>query len=85
MAELQNIVNSFINIFGQLGNMAKMLIIALALLVGIITAVHFLKKDRSGSEEGKAGLQRVGTAILIAAGASFAFTALATYFQSVFG
>lgn len=84
VAEVNRIINQFITIFGQLGVAAKALIIGLSLLVGIITAIYFLKKDRSGSEEGKAGLTRVGTAILVAAGASFMFNALSVYFMSVF-
>ncbi|MDR3241724.1 MAG: hypothetical protein LBT37_06090 [Lactobacillaceae bacterium] len=83
MAKLDSVKDLIINALTQLGGIATAIIVGLALLVGIITGVYFLKKDQRGSEEGKGGLMRVGTTIIVAVGASVIFSAFAAFVTSV--
>lgn len=59
----QGAVNQIISGINTARGWAMAIVLALILLVGVISAVHFLRKDRQGDEEGKASLMKVFKAL----------------------
>lgn len=81
LGDLQRIGNQLNGVFGQVTGIVRAVIIGFSLLVGTFYAIYFLKKDRSGSEEGKSGLMRVATAIFIAVAISLVLSAFAGWLK----
>lgn len=84
LGDLQRIGKQLVGVFNSLTTIVRAIIIGLALLVGTIAAIYFLKKDRSGSEEGKASLVRVATAIFVAVVIAMIFSAFSGWLASTF-
>ena len=83
MDKLNSVKEQLVNMFTQLGGIATAVILGFAGLVAVIASVYFFKKDRSGSEEGKGALMRVGTAIIVAVGAFVGVSAFSAFVASV--
>ncbi|WP_419154751.1 hypothetical protein [Weissella minor] len=84
LGDLQRIGNSIVKMMNQLSIIVRAVIIGISLLVGTIAGIYFLKKDRSGAEEGKGMLMRVAQAILVAVVAWMAFSAFAGWAAATF-
>ena len=83
MGKLHSMAESVVNFFHSLSTINVVIIIGLGALYAGIAGYNFLKKDRSGAEEGKDQLKRVAIALAIAIGSWVGIQALATWLQSL--
>lgn len=83
--QFQGAVNQIINGITTFRGWASAIVLALILTVGVISAVHFLRKDQRGDEEGKASLMKVFKALGVLAAIVGVGGAAFTWIQSMFG